>query len=81
MSETRSFDDQFDTERAPICRAQGPAQRAELLRNLPQKGVETAAEEKAVDSGKGGVRAIATACSRTAVQLLFRRSGACMSNR
>jgi hypothetical protein len=57
-----------------------PRKRAEHLRNLPRKNVETAAQG-AADSDKGLLVAIATACARTVVRLLFRRSGACIWRR
>ena len=55
--------------------------RAEHLRNWPSESVETAGDEKAVGAPTEGLRAIVTACARTAVRFTSTRSGACMSKR
>ena len=68
LPEARSFDDKFDAVGAPSAERRRAAQTRRTSAESAPESVETAAEEKALETPKGDLSAIATACARTAVR-------------
>jgi|HubBroStandDraft_3_1064219.scaffolds.fasta_scaffold575204_2 hypothetical protein len=81
LPEARSFHDKSNAVGAPFAERGRSVQTCRTSAEFAAENAETSARNRSSRSDEDCIRAIATACRRTPVRWLFRRSRACMWRR